>query len=127
MKQEDFFTQMSAEQALAERKLSETRATIVAELRSAGVARARIHYEGYDDDGNVGCIELEPPHISLPDSLHQRLEDFGWEFAYSYNPGFENDCGGGGELDWNLQRDAIDLSYCLYGDEENIPEEYKDQ
>jgi len=124
---EDFFRQMSAETDLAEQKLNAIRAQLVTELRAAGVARAKMFYEGYDDDGNVEDVILEPSHILLPASLHLRLEDFAWEFAYSYNPGLEIDCGGGGEIEWDLQQDTIDLSYSSFGDEMNIPEEYKGQ
>jgi hypothetical protein len=124
---EDFFGQMSAEQALAEQKLKATRALLVSELRAAGVARAKLFYEGYGDDGNVEDVILEPSHILLPASLQLRLEGFGWEFSYSYNPGLEIDCGGGGEMEWDLQHDIIDLSYSSFGDEMNIPEEYKGQ
>jgi hypothetical protein len=124
---EEFFRQMWSEQALAKQKLNATRALLVTELRAVGVASAKIFYEGYGDDGNVEDVILEPSHILLSASLQLRLEGFGWEFAYSYNPGLEIDCGGGGEMEWDLQKDTIDLSYSSFGDEMNIPEEYKRQ
>ena len=122
----NFFASYADEEKQAERQLVATRATLLEELRASGVTNAELLYEGYDDDGNVHYIRLTPAHISLSDELYHRLEDFGWDFACSYNPGLENGCGAGGSLDWDLQTDKIDLSYCVF-DEEAVPEEYKDQ
>ncbi|MFG6531567.1 MULTISPECIES: hypothetical protein [unclassified Sulfitobacter] len=122
-----YLSRMSAERDAAEEKLAATRAALATDLRRAGVTEARVYYEGYSDSGNIEGYHLTPSDISLCDDLHDRLENFCWDFAYSYNPGFEIDCGGGGELEWDLQRDKIDLSYCDYGYEEAEPELHRDQ
>ncbi|WP_394414324.1 hypothetical protein [Sulfitobacter sp. 1A12126] len=118
---------MSAERDASEEKLAATRAALAADLRRVGVTEARVYYEGYSDSGNIEGYHLAPSDISLCDDLHDRLENFCWDFAYSYNPGFEIDCGGGGALEWDLQRDKINLSYCDYGYEEAEPELHRDQ
>ncbi|MEI4263827.1 hypothetical protein [Roseovarius sp. D0-M9] len=122
----NFFASYSDEQEQAKRQLVATRATLLDELRASGVTNAELFYEGYDDDGNVEYIALTPAHVSLSEELYDRLQAFGWDFAYSYNPGLEIDCGGNGSLDWDLQTDKIDLNYCV-NDEESVREEYRDQ
>lgn len=122
----NFFASYADEQEQAERQLVATRATLLDELRASGVTNVELFYEGYDDDGNVECIELTPAHVSLSDELYDCLQGFGWDFAYSYNPGLEIDCGGNGSLDWDLQTNKINLNYCA-NDEEAVREEYKDQ
>ena len=122
-----YLSRMLAERDAAEEKLAATRAALAADLRRAGVTEALVYYEGYSDSGNVEGYRLTPSDISLCDDLYDRLENFCWDFAYSYNPGFEIDCGGGGTLEWDLQRDKINLSYCDYGYEEAEPELHRDQ
>ncbi|MFG6637532.1 hypothetical protein ACGYJ8_16415 [Sulfitobacter sp. 1A12126] len=122
-----YLSGMSAERDASEEKLAATRAALAADLRRVGVTEARVYYEGYSDSGNIEGYHLAPSDISLCDDLHDRLENFCWDFAYSYNPGFEIDCGGGGALEWDLQRDKINLSYCDYGYEEAEPELHRDQ
>lgn len=101
----------------AEAQLIATRAVLLADLRVLGVARVEMYYEGYEDSGNVDFINFTPSNVMIAESLNHRVEDFGWDFAYSCNPGFENACGGGGTLYWNLETDSISIEHSDFGEE----------
>ncbi|MGY9039407.1 MAG: DUF6878 family protein [Rhodobacterales bacterium] len=96
-----------------EAQLDAIRADLLADLLLLGVARVEMAYEGYDDSGNVESVCFIPP-TEISDALLRRVEDFGWDFAYSFDPGFEIGCGGSGSLDWNLQTDKITVRHCQH-------------
>ena len=101
----DFYAQMlEAQQRAAEQRV-ETRAALLVELRAIGVTNIGVQYEGYGDSGNVEDVVVTPDAITLTEELRRRVEDFGWDFAYALNPGFENNEGGYGELTWAIETD----------------------
>ena len=90
---------------------AKTRANLLVELRALGVTLIEIQYEGYGDSGNVEDVTLTPATLKLAHDLNLRIETFGWDFAYALNPGFENNEGGYGSLEWNLETDKINVSH----------------
>jgi hypothetical protein len=80
-------------------------------MRALGVTRIEIQYEGYGDSGNVEDVTPIPATVKLAHGLNQRVETFGWDFAYALNPGFENNEGGYGSFEWNLETDKINVSH----------------
>lgn len=107
----DFYAQMLEAQKRAAEGRVITRAALLTELRALGVTTIEVQYEGYGDSGNVEDVVVAPDTITLSEELRRRLEDFGWDFAYSLSPGFENNEGGYGELTWTLETDKIDVSH----------------
>ena len=107
----DYAAQTAAAQKKAEAARVETRAALLTELRALGVALLEVQYEGYGDSGNVEDVTPTPTEIKLDTDLNRRVEDFAWDFAYALNPGFENNEGGYGSLEWNLQNDKITISH----------------
>ncbi len=76
-----------------------------------GVTLLEVQYEGYGDSGNVEDVTPTPTEIKLESEVNRRVEDFAWDFAYALNPGFENNEGGYGSLEWNLETDKITISH----------------
>lgn len=107
----DFYAQMLEAQKRAGEERVETRAALLSELRVLGVTSIEVQYEGYGDSGNVEDVVVTPDTITLTEELRRHVEDFGWDFAYALNPGFENNEGGYGELTWALEADKIDVSH----------------
>ena len=107
----DYAAQTAAAQKKAEAARVETRAALLTELRALGVALLEVQYEGYGDSGNVEDVTPTPTEIKLDTDLNRRVEDFAWDFAYALNPGFENNEGGYGSLEWNLETDKITISH----------------
>ena len=107
----DFYAQMLESQRHAAEQRVETRAAFLTELRALGVRSIKVQYEGYGDSGNVEYVVVSPDTITLTEGMRRRVEDFGWDFAYAVNPGFENNEGGYGELSWSLEADKIDVSH----------------
>lgn len=107
----DFYAQMlEAQQRAAEQRVV-TRAALLTELRTLGVTKIEVQYEGYGDSGNVEDVVVTPDTIALSEELRRRVEDFGWDFAYALSPGFENNEGGYGEVTWAVEADKIDVSH----------------
>lgn len=90
---------------------AKTRANLLVKLRALGVTLIEIQYEGYGDAGNVEDVTPTPTTIKLAYDLNLRVEAFGWDFAYALNPGFENNQGGYGALEWKLEADKINVSH----------------
>ena len=107
----DFYAQILESQKRAAEQRVETRAALLTELRALGVTGIEVQYEGFGDSGNVEDVVVTPDTITLAEALRRRVEDFGWDFAYSLSPGFENNEGGYGELLWSLEADRIDVSH----------------
>ena len=107
----DFYAQMLEAQRRAAEQRVETRAALLTELRGLGVTGLDVQYEGYGDSGNVEDVTPSPLAIKLESEVNRRVEDFAWDFAYALNPGFENNEGGYGSLEWNLQNDKITISH----------------
>lgn len=107
----DFCAQMLEAQRRAAEQRVETRAALLTELRGLGVTGIEVQYEGYGDSGNVEDVVVTPDTITFAEALRRRVADFGWDFAYSLSPGFENNEGGYGELTWSLEADRIDVSH----------------
>jgi hypothetical protein len=110
-KETDFYAQMLEAQRRAAEQRVETRAALLTELRGLGVTGIDVQYEGYGDSGNVEEVTVTPGTVTLTEELRRQVEDFGWDFAYSLSPGFENNEGGYGELAWALETDKIDVSH----------------
>ena len=121
-----FLTSLLGRHDQADAQLKATRADLLADLRFLGITQIKMDYEGYDDSGNVEYVCFTPSTVRISDALLRRVENFGWDFAYSFHPGFEIDCGGSGSLDWNLETDSIDVSHCEH-DEEAAYVEYEGQ
>ena len=107
----DYAAQTAAAQKKAEAARVETRTALFMELRALGVTLLEVQYEGYGDSGNVEDVTPTPTEIKLDTDLNRRVEDFAWDFAYALNPGFENNEGGYGSLEWNLETDKITISH----------------
>ncbi len=107
----DFHANYIAAQQKAAEERVQTRANLLVELRALGVTLIEIQYEGYGDSGNVEDVTPTPATIKLAYDLNLRAETFGWDFAYALNPGFENNEGGYGSLEWNLETDKINVSH----------------
>lgn len=107
----DFYAQMLESQRRAADQRVETRAALLSELRALGVTSIEVQYEGYGDSGNVEDVVVMPDTIILTEELRRRVEDFGWDFAYALSPGFENNEGGYGELNWAIEADKIAVSH----------------
>lgn len=101
---------LAAQKRDAEERV-QTRANLLAELRALGITLIEIQYDGYGDSGNVEDVTPTPATIKLAYDLNERIETFGWDFAYALNPGFENNEGGYGSLEWNLETDKINVSH----------------
>ena len=101
---------LAAQKRDAEERV-QTRANLLVELRALGVSLIEIQYEGYGDSGNVKDVTPTPTTIKLAYDLNLRVETFGWDFAYALNPGFENNEGGYGSLEWNLEADKINVCH----------------
>lgn len=103
---------MIAAMTKADRDAAATaRATLLPKLRAAGCTSVEVEYDGYGDSGNVENVSFMPENLTLPQTLHQQVSDFGWQFAYSRHPGFENNDGGFGTLIWDVAKDSISLSH----------------
>ena len=107
----DYAAQTAAAQKKAEAARVETRTALFMELRALGVTLLEVQYEGYGDSGNVEDVTPSPLAIKLESEVNRRVEDFAWDFAYALNPGFENNEGGYGSLEWNLETDKITISH----------------
>ena len=79
-------------------------------LLTAGIERVEAEYDGYADSGCVGDI-VTTPECPLGD-LEQALVEFVWGFAYDRHPGFENNEGGEGMLNWDVIEDTISLDHA---------------
>lgn len=107
----DFRALDPANEKRAAEKRVETRAKLLTELRAIGVTCIDMQYEGYTGAGKIEYVEVEPDTSKLTDELRRRVEDFGWDFAYALNTGFETDEGCDGELNWDLEADEIDICH----------------
>lgn len=107
----DYVTQYLEIQNRAQEARDETRAALLADLRTLGATLIEVDYEGYGDSGNVESVTVTPAMITLTTELNRRLEDFGWDFAYALSPGFENNEGGYGTLTWDVEADKINVSH----------------
>ena len=94
-----------------EQELRDQRQAILKTLRTAGATRVTIQYDAYGDAGNVEDVTLEPEGTQLASEDAEVLDAFGWDQAYSLHPGFENNEGGYGELNWDIAEDRIDLTH----------------
>jgi len=95
-----------------ETTLKETRATLIAQLRSICISEVTAEYEGYGDSGNVEDVTLQPADVKLPEPLASQVSEFAWSFAYHRHPGFENNEGGYGTLTWDIAEDSIKLDHA---------------
>lgn len=107
----DYHVKYLAAQKREAEKRVQTRANLLVELRALGVTLIEIQYEGYGDAGNVEDVTPTPTTIRLAYDLNLRVEVFGWDFAYALNPGFENNEGGYGSIEWNLGTDKINVCH----------------
>lgn len=102
------------------------REKLLAKLRELGVTQVDIEYSGYGDSGQVEDVVTTPavdlvqnfdehPHPwngqVMTRSLKQALEDWAWELAYSNFPGFENNEGGQGTINWDIAADKVTLDH----------------
>lgn len=108
----DFASTMEKWAAERDAENTETRAVLLAQLRTLGVTEVTAEYEGYGDSGNVEDITLQPNGVALPSELSSQLGDFAWALAYQQHPGFENNEGGYGTLTWDLTKDSINLDHA---------------
>ena len=95
-----------------ETTLKETRATLIAQLRSICISEVTAEYEGYGDSGNVEDVTVQPAEVKLPEALVTEVGDFAWSLAYHHHPGFENNEGGYGTLTWDIAADSITLDHA---------------
>ena len=107
----DFQAQHRAAQKREAEERVQTRANLLVELRALGITQIEIRYEGYGDEGNVEDVAPTPTTLKLAYDLNLRVESFGWDFAYALNPGFENNEGGYGSIEWNIESDKITVSH----------------
>ncbi len=111
----DYAAQFLESQKRAQEERDKTRRVLLADLRALGATRAEVDYEGYGDSGNVEDVRVTPESIKLEEELNGRLESFGWDFAYGLNPGFENNDGGYGAFEWDIETDKIHVTHnCRY-------------
>lgn len=108
----DFARIIAEHAAAAAAALAAKRQSLLPRLRAAGCTSIEIAYEGYGDSGNVESVTPQPEGASVDEVLMEETGDFGWSFAYSQHPGFENNEGGFGTLTWHLETDRIDLSHA---------------
>ena len=94
-------------QARERAETDELRRTCLAGLRALGVTGTLAEYWGYADQGNVDHLRYTPDAADIPEALRESMLDLMWRLAYRTNPGFENDDGGRGEIEWNLAEDHI--------------------
>ena len=87
------------------------RAELCSILHAKGVTHVDMYYDAYDDSGAVENVDIFPPDAQIDDNLQCRLKNFGFDFAYDLNPGFETDGGATGQLIWHIQNDKIDLRH----------------
>lgn len=103
---------MIAAMTKAEREAATaTRETLLPMLRAAGCTCVEVEYDGYGDSGNVESVTFTPENLALPEALQDQVSNFGWQFAYSRHPGFENNDGGFGTLTWDVAQDSISLTH----------------
>ena len=79
-------------------------------LRNLKITNVTAQYCGGGDSGEVYQIEVKPEQ-DLASNLNENLIDFLWEVAYSANPGFENNDGGEGSVDWDIIADSITVEH----------------
>lgn len=93
--------------------LTATRADLLNRLRLLGADRFESSYDAYGDSGEVESLTAfaEETALTLSEDLSDALDGFVWDMAYSLHPGFENNEGGYGTLEWDMASDKIDLSH----------------
>lgn len=83
------------------------------ELKEAGVASVHIEYDGCGDSGQIESVsyldrEGKALDFSGTASLsEERLMDLFYDLTQARHPGWENNDGAFGELDWNLDADTL--------------------
>jgi hypothetical protein len=87
------------------------RAGLRARLQALGVTQITARYDGYSDSGNSELSGLTPEGTELDDALTTSLEDLFWRVAYGLHPGFENNEGGDGEIDWDVETDVMNVEH----------------
>ncbi|TRD17316.1 hypothetical protein FEV53_13305 [Palleronia caenipelagi] len=96
-----------------EEKLKGDRATLLEQLREIGLTEITAEYEGSGDSGHVGDITDQPADREVPEDVMDRLKDFAWDVAYDQHPGFENNDGAYGSVEWDLTEDSITLDHTM--------------
>ena len=83
------------------------RLTCLAGLRARGVTGTLAEYNGFADQGHVDHVRYTPGTAAVPEALRENVLELMWRLAWRTNPGFENDDGGRGEIEWDLAADHI--------------------
>jgi hypothetical protein len=103
------------------RKQEDTLAYIRKSLRrimqDANIKTVTAEYDGYSDDGNVSEITFTPQTLTVSNKAIGRLKDYAWAVAYNLNPGFENEGGGYGTLEWDIPKDSITVDHTYRSEE----------
>lgn len=113
----------------------ETKAALMPVLRDLNIKYVLVHYTGYGDSGQIeevccygerdtapedywddkGKIDTPDVVVTLPTETGKKLKDvleeFGWQAAYSSNPGFENNEGGQGDVVIDVMEDTVTIEH----------------
>ena len=87
------------------------------QLKAAGVSRVVISYDGCGDSGqieDVGYFNLQSQPVApsgLTDLTEEQLKDLFYDLLESRHAGWENNDGGFGEFEWNLEADTLNHTH----------------
>lgn len=86
---------------------------LAAGLRSIGVASVEVQYDGCGDSGQIEdiiCRDAQGDRINLTGKTpvtDDQLSDLFYDLIESRHPGWENNDGACGELEWDLATDTL--------------------
>lgn len=86
---------------------------VARQLKSRGVCRVRVEYDGCGDEGQIThleCLDERGQWIDPFDEVQiteDALTDLFYDLIEARHPAWENNDGAYGELEWNLATDAL--------------------
>lgn len=102
--------------------LEQAKAVLIAHLKSLGITKVTIGYDGEGDQGQITDIEaLEPTEVKIklmndgtPLGRHRELtdalENFAWKVLDDHHAGFENNDGGFGTISIDVTGSSVSLA-----------------
>jgi len=94
-------------------RLQAERKKLLKALRKVGVLHVSGSFDGWLDNGNIGDIhfrpEIEDKHKAI--DLEKRIGDYVWGWANLFCPGWQDEGGGYGYLDWSIHFDVSEITF----------------
>jgi len=80
-------------------------------LEAHGITAVSAEYDAYGDSGNIESVRWEPKTKQLSPEVERCAADLLWDVVYDLHPGFENNDGGDGEVEWDVSADKMQIEH----------------